>query len=395
MPKIRIAFIKFNGLASGGTERWLQSVAACLNKDAFEATYFYTGKSDPDREKFLLSHGVRLVRVAAEDKTASRGEWVNTDLFKKFDESRYDIIQTAIAGRREWPYYLFRKPVAQCVTYDSGVDFSLNVHHTFHLSSWWRKRWIAQGGSRRRSSVVAIGVEEPADAPGIRESLGIPQNALVAGFHQRADDNIFSPVPLEAFASLARDNSWFIILGGSAQYGEQAARLGLKNFLQLPHTADRRTISSFLRTLDIFAHGRKDGETLGYVFIEALMHKLPCLAHAARANAHKETMGPGGLWAENEAEYARQLKRLFAEPDLRQRLAAQGESFARETYSNARAIAHIEHVYIDICDIYKNSALYILLHKFTLYISICMRYLLRRILRRLILRFADSIKGHK
>ena len=388
MPKIRVAFIIYEGLTSGGTAHWLQSVAAYLNKDAFEATYYYTGREDPGREEFLLSHGVRTVKVAAEGKKTASGEWHNTDLFEKFDENLHDMIQTAGDGRREWPFYLFRKPVVSSIHYDAGVDFSLNVHHTFFLSHWMREHCVARGGSRRFSSVAVVGVAEPSLCPDMRESLGIPNDALVAGFHQRADDNIFSPVPLKAFASLALDNSWFLVLGGSGLYAEQAARLGIKNFIQLPHTADRAAISSFLHTLDIFAHGRKDGETFGYVFAEALMHKLPCLGHAARANAHKDTMGPGGLWAENEEEYARQLKLLFNDPDLRRRLAALGESFARESYSNAVAMQHIEHIYDNI---HKRDILYAM----TLRGSIYTRNLFYRpglYLKKNVLRWIRSLK---
>jgi len=374
MTKIRVAFIKYEGLTSGGTERWLQSVAAYLNKDAFETTYYYTGNSEAGREQFLLSHGVQTVQVRAGGLSAS-GQWLNTDFFEKFAENPHDLIQTATDGRRTWPFHLLRKPVVQSVHYDGGVDFSPNVHHTFHLSSWWRERWIALGGSRRRSSVAVVGVDGPLEVPDMRASLGIPGNALVAGFHQRADDNIFSPIPLNAFAASAPAGSWFLILGGSSLYSEQAARLGLGNFRRIPYSADRGTVSSFLRTLDIFAHGRRDGETFGYVFAEALLHKLPCLGHAARANAHRDTMGPGGLWAENEEEYAQALKRLFLEPDLRQHLAERGERFARETYSNEAAISHIERIYEEIHKIYGGRALPYAWHRFNLRLSCHMRRL--------------------
>ena len=365
-------------------------MAAYLNKNDFEATYYYTGKAHSGREDFLREHGVRIIQIRAEGISAS-GKWINTDIFECFDEGNYDIIQTAIAGQREWPYYLIKKPVVQFVAYDSGVDFSSNVYHSFISSQWWRERWISLGGSRRFSSVAIAGIEEPVETQGIRESLGIPKDALVAGFHQRADDNIFSPMPLNAFAAIAPDNSWFLILGGSRQYSEQAARLGIKNFLQLPHTAERKIISSFLNTLDIFAHGRKDGETFGYVFAEALMHKLPCLGHAARGNAHRDTMGPGGLWAENEKEYAQQLKLLFTNPDLRHRLSMLGEHFASENYDDAKAMSQIEHIYHTI---YKRDIAYI----FTLYVSVYLRKFLNMFrigifcYKKIVLRFISLLK---
>ncbi len=42
MQKTRIAFIKFGGLAAGGTEKYLQTLACNLPKDHFEVAYFYT-----------------------------------------------------------------------------------------------------------------------------------------------------------------------------------------------------------------------------------------------------------------------------------------------------------------------------------------------------------------
>ena len=38
---IKIAFIKFGGMANGGTEKYLQTIAAHLPKDEFEVDFFY------------------------------------------------------------------------------------------------------------------------------------------------------------------------------------------------------------------------------------------------------------------------------------------------------------------------------------------------------------------
>lgn len=138
MKLIRIAFIKYKGMLSGGTERWLQTVAGCLPKDEFAVTYFYTGDEDPFRKAWLLERDVTLVKIRADGRNA-KGEWLNTDFFEKFDETQYDIIQTAIAGPAEWPYPLLTKPVVQRIALTMGVDFASNVHHTFFVSKWLRR----------------------------------------------------------------------------------------------------------------------------------------------------------------------------------------------------------------------------------------------------------------
>jgi hypothetical protein len=38
--KIKVAFVKFGGLSSGGTEKWLQMMATNMNNLKFEVTFF-------------------------------------------------------------------------------------------------------------------------------------------------------------------------------------------------------------------------------------------------------------------------------------------------------------------------------------------------------------------
>jgi hypothetical protein len=63
--KIRVAFIKFGGLATGGTERFLHAIAGCLPKDDFIVDYYYCDSApylgsdwvhpdtDPFRKRYL------------------------------------------------------------------------------------------------------------------------------------------------------------------------------------------------------------------------------------------------------------------------------------------------------------------------------------------------------
>ena len=74
MSKIRIAFIKFGGLCIGGSERFLQVVAANLSRDLFDVDYYYCdaapylgssgrhGDTNPDRLKYMQDNRVRLIK---------------------------------------------------------------------------------------------------------------------------------------------------------------------------------------------------------------------------------------------------------------------------------------------------------------------------------------------
>lgn len=360
VSKTRIAFIKFGGLAAGGTERWLQMMAANLPRDRFEIEYFYCdpapyigwdyshAPSDPARRAYLEDHGVTLrqFHVGAKDVRTPTHEWRDTDFWDVFDPSRFDLVQTAKAGPAEYPYYLLPNPVVEYVTLDAGVDFSVNIALTIHLSNWQRKSWIRRGGSVQKSATIPIPAEEPATEADLRDELDISRSAVVVGLHQRVDDSIFSPIPLKAFAQIASD-AHFVVMGGSRRYQEQAQRLGIRNFHRIAHSGDAHLLSKFLNTLDVFAHGRADGETFGTVLAEAMMHGVPCLSHASPTgnNAQLETMGPGGVFAWTEHEYQRGLKELIDDTPMRERLRIAGLKHARREFRVDSTVEKLSAIY--------------------------------------------------
>jgi glycosyltransferase involved in cell wall biosynthesis len=363
--RLRIAFVKFGGLASSGTERWLQMMAANLDRDRFAVDYFYCdaapyigsdfrhADTDADRVDYMRRAGVNLVKfsVGAKDITTPTHDWVDTDFWELFDERAYDLVQTAKAGPPEYPYDRMALPVVEYVTLSAGVDRSRNIARSVQISQWQRRQWLAAGGDPARSDVIYIPAEPPASELDLREELGIPAGAVVAGFHQRASDEIFSPVPLAAFRSVQRKDRWFALMGGSALYRRQAADLGLSNVAFLDHEGGAERISRFLNTLDVFAHGRSDGETFGTVFAEAMMHGRPCLSHRSPiANAQPETMGPAGLFASDEPDYTGKLDALLGDPGLRARLGAKARPHAERYYSLGSCVDALEDVYDGLTD---------------------------------------------
>src|SRR5512133_3332896 len=116
--KIRIAFVKYGGASAGGTEKFLQTIAANLPKDKFDVDYYYCDLSkfigvddiklpatDRSRIDYLEKHGVNLIKfhVDAVDLRTVTYRWVNTDFWQVFNETNYDLIQSGRAGHKEYP----------------------------------------------------------------------------------------------------------------------------------------------------------------------------------------------------------------------------------------------------------------------------------------------------
>ena len=358
--KLRVAFIKFSGLSAGGTERWLQMMAANLPKEKYIIDYYYcdaapyvgsdyeAANTDKGRLKYMRSHGVAIkkFKVGFKDVTKSTHDWLDTNFWEIFDESKYDLVQTAKAGHKEYPYYKIKLPIVEYVTLSAGVDLSPSITWSIHLSNWQRVEWLKNGGRQQASSVIPIPANKPASPNNLRKKLNIPKESIVAGFHQREDNNIYSPIPLGVFNKIKKSNRYFIVMGGGSKYRNQVKSSKIKNVHFINSNSEAIAISEFLNTLDIFAHGRKDGETFGTVLAEALMHGLPCLSHMSKvANAQPETMGPSGLFATNEEDYAFKLEQLFSDSRLRDVLSGHAKPFANKNYSLESSIAELEKVY--------------------------------------------------
>lgn len=327
MKKIKIAFIKFGGLSAGGTERGLQTVCANLPKDRFDVTYFYCDSApyigsdwvhpntDPTRKAYMESKGVKLVKfdVGFKNVQTPTHTWIDTDFWDVFNENEFDIVQSARAGHPEYPFIHIRNtPIVDLITLPGMTDKQSNIVKSVHISNFQKETWLGAGGASRIAQVIPLLSEMP-PCPDISDSIRgkvFDENLFAYGLHQRPDDGIFSPVPLQAYSSIESAETCFVILGGSVRYQDQAKQLGLKNFFYLPPTGDYKEIFRFLAGLNVYAHGRADGETYSMAIAEALRCGLPVVTHPAKAMGHVETFGDAGFVASTIEEYAAYLSDL-------------------------------------------------------------------------------------
>jgi len=137
--KIRIAFIKFGGLAAAGTERWLQYMAANLPKDEFEVDYYYCNsfpyfkikgsETNRDRFNYMREKGVNLIQFTVKkiNSDCYPARWEETDFWDVFDSRKYDFVQTGKAGAREYPYFEINLPVGLIIVQILFIVFILQT----------------------------------------------------------------------------------------------------------------------------------------------------------------------------------------------------------------------------------------------------------------------------
>ena len=362
---IKIAFIKFGGMAIGGTEKVLQTIAAELPKDEFIVDYFYCDAApyigsdfkhidtDPSRVEYVKEHGVNTIKFNVEfkDVTKSTHDWINTDFWDYFDENNYDIIQTGRSGHPEYPFHMINKtPIVDSIHLSGMAENKANSLKTVLISNEQRQRWIASGGPVER----AVTIPNPLKIPDVgsinyREEFGW-QAKFIFGLHQRRDNNIFSPIPLEAYDEIETDDTAFLLLGGSENYQKQAKDLGLKNFKHLPTTGELEPIHKFLNTLDVYAHGRSDGEQCSCAIIEAMSHSLPVISHTAPSMGQAEQIDNAGKVVDNYEQYSNVMIDMLYNKNYYDRCVSNSKKRYEDVYKLDTVIKKYIEIYKEVAN---------------------------------------------
>lgn len=360
--KIKVAFVKFAGLCAGGTERFIQTIAANLPKDEFDVDYYYTNAApylgsdykhsdnDVTRGTYLRANGVNLIPVKVEFKDVRRPthDWVNTDFWELFDESRYDIVQTGRAGHSEYPFTKINNTwIVDAVTLPGQAEVKSNVFKTIHISEYQKNSWVAAGGKAEDTIVLPIVSDAGTDTvENLRGELGFTKDDFVYGLHQRDNDGIFSPIALQAFARVNDTVSKFVVMGGSKKYTALAETLGLGDrFVQLDHTGDPERLDMFLNTLNVYTHARADGETFGLCIAEAMAHGLPIISHVAPAMGHVETIGGSGKVFGLSSEYIAFMNELKDDPHTWEKYSKIAIKEHKEKFSVPSVMSKVIEVY--------------------------------------------------
>lgn len=350
----------------GGSEKLAQNIAAFLPKDLFEVDFFACEPAEilgpaikqlpvsPERIKFLQDHNVSVIKfqVKALDARTYTKEWVGTDFWEKFDQKKYDIIQTSRSGHKEYPFYKIKHtPIVDILNLNAGVDNQFNISKVIHLSQWNKNKWVSRGGDALRARVISLPIWIPnKDFGNFRSEFDL-EGKFVFGLHQRADNSIFSYFPLAAYKQVENDKTAFLMLGGGDKYKQQAEELGIRNIRFIQSGVSQEDVYKFLNTLNVFCHGRKDGEINSMAMAEALYFGLPIVSHPSEINnGHIECISEAGKVVTNVQEYAAELKHLMTDQNYFKQKSDAAKSRFLSQYELFGQIRKFEKIYKEVVE---------------------------------------------
>ena len=363
--KKNIAFVKYAGASAGGTEKFLQTIAANLNKSKFEVDYYYSGPAkvigskylhmpvNDHRLNYLKDNKVNTIEFNVEKivfSNSNQKKWENTNFYKIFDEEKYDLIQIARSNKNEEPYTTIKNtPIVDSIHTYWGVDDQVNVAKVLIQSDDLKDKWIQNGGKEEKVVTNCTPIDDKKENfRNLKEEFKL-YNKFVFGLHQRKDDSIYSSVPLDCYKRIESSKTFFLIMGGSSKYSEQAKELKLKNFAQIDFDFDKDSEEIFLNTLDAYAHGRKDGETFGLAIAEAMRNSLPIISHKnVYNNGHIQTIGNGGRVVGSHLEYIIEMYKLMKIKRYYNKKKELSRELFLRNYESKNKIKFIEQLYLDI-----------------------------------------------
>ena len=290
------------------------------------------------------------VNVIAKDITVPTHDWVDSNFFDVFNEKDFDLIQTGRSGQPEYPFYKIKTvPIIDSIHIVGGVDNQFNVARVIHISDWSARKWIRMGGDASRSRVIYYPVKIPAYASiDYRKEFNL-KDKFIFGLHQRNDPHIFSPIPLDAYSRIETERTHFLLLTGSQRHKDQARSLGIKNITFLPHTSNLDGLYSFLETLNVYTHGRRDGELNSQAIAEAMSFGLPIVSHLSLFNnGHIETIGNAGVVTATTRAYADWLRRIMNDAGIRERFSLNAKLRFKTNYDLVAQMKKMETLYDEV-----------------------------------------------
>jgi glycosyltransferase involved in cell wall biosynthesis len=158
-----------------------------------------------------------------------------------------------------------------------------------HVCSNGNLRKLYVSGAANTKALLAKGVDmaqvfyNPLPIPPFNEEKAHgrdPSSVIVFGRTGRVDAP-FDPISFRAFSRLEKeygDKVKYIYVNPNEEARQMSKHLGLKR-VEFREWLSEEELKAFYREIDVFAHARLDGETLGVAIAEAMLNQCPIVSH--------------------------------------------------------------------------------------------------------------------
>ena len=354
-----------DSLAIGGLEKKVTRLALRLDRRRFEPVVSYSGEWGLLGEE-LRRGGVEVERIvprapgrAGANQAVERIRDLEPQIFHSFScrqnaddvwaarEAKAPVIVTSRGNMRHWA------PAGPARNWEFGRN-AMTQFVTACCEATAKVARAVEGIHPAKMAVIYNGVEIPeaANGPSLRDELGIPAGAFLAGYAARYR-------PLKAHESLLR--AWAKVMAerpdaylaccgeDDTDRGERLRELVCdlslaQNVLLL---GSRHDMDSFYRGLDLYVHP-SSAEGLSNAILEAMSHGLPVVATSVGGTGEAIENGISGILVppSDPQALADAVLKLAAAPEVRRALGQAARDRVCRRFSIARMVQGYESLYV-------------------------------------------------
>jgi glycosyltransferase involved in cell wall biosynthesis len=285
MKKGKILFFHPAGLFYGGSEKLLQMIAKYAAAE-FEVYFAYSPSLGEQQKYFFEGSGVKLVPFLFKKRQATepfRLVGMEPSLSSLINTYQIDCALVPVFARYQFPVNCIPASIPLVLTSPFGhFCTNGNVKKVFVSGKQNTERLRAKGVSQ--AELIYDPIE---DFPAHCLTRSQEIKTIVFGRIGRADDRIFDPVSIKAFARLEKKYPGRVkykIVSPPPAMKKLAADLKITNIEYLERDFTPDSLGEYFQSIDVFAHARVDGETFGRAIAEAMLSGLPVVTHRSHYN---------------------------------------------------------------------------------------------------------------
>lgn len=290
-----------SGFSYGSTEKLLRQMAKILSVK-FKVFFAFSGEANLWESRSMQELGVTLVRFDYQ----RRKEYEPFTLLKMQPDinqiiKTYNIhcIFTNVFAHYQFPINSIPASIPLILISPFGhYATNGNVYKTYVSG-----KENAERIKRRGVKNVELFFNPLNDFPPAILNKPPVGGQIIFGRIGRSDKAIFDPIALRAFQKLEKlypGQAKYIVVDAPPAWKDMAGELAIKNMEFRSAITEPAKLAEFYFEIDVLAHARKDGETVGMAIAEAMLAGNPILTHRSHFhNDHFDILDPSyAKWSE-------------------------------------------------------------------------------------------------
>jgi glycosyltransferase involved in cell wall biosynthesis len=319
MEKYNILFFNYQGFSYGSVEKLMQLIAKHVCGD-FTIFYAYSPKGGTSQKPFLEGLPIHLVPFdfgSRQQHEPYAFIGMNPPIMEMIERYHIHAVYTAVFAHYQYPINVIPASIPLVLISPFGHYATNGAVQKVYVSGRENTERVA-----KRAGLAAERDWHPLPDVPIQYLEKKPVGKqIIFGRLGRGEDDNFDPISVKAFKKLEEvygDRVKYIVVNPSPAWQELAKELGIKN-MEYRFKLYESELPKFYHEIDIFAHARLDGETIGMAIAEAMMAGNPIVTHKSHFhNDHFDILSTEfARWceADDDEAYFRNMAWFVENPD--------------------------------------------------------------------------------